>query len=201
MGVKGAQAREKNPMWKGGRSVASNGYVLVRVGTDHHLADVRGYAYEHRLVAEKKIGRRLLPTEDVHHRDGNKQNNAPENLDVVTRAEHRFEHREKESGLRKPGEANATIPCGCGCGEKLAKYDTGGRPRTIITGHNSKSQASPTRYAILAALANGPLQRADLIAKTGLTKQAVAVGLTKLKKSGRIESCGRGRWQLPEQKP
>ena len=48
---------KKNGMWKGGRSVASNGYVLIRVGMDHHLADVRGYAYEHRLVAEKKIRR------------------------------------------------------------------------------------------------------------------------------------------------
>lgn len=28
---------EKNGMWKGGRSTASNGYVLVRVGRDHHL--------------------------------------------------------------------------------------------------------------------------------------------------------------------
>lgn len=42
--------------WKGGRSIASNGYMLVRVGLSHHLADVRGYAYEHRLVAEQKIG-------------------------------------------------------------------------------------------------------------------------------------------------
>lgn len=44
-------------MWKGGRSIASNGYVLVRVGKKHHLADVRGYAYEHRIVAEQKLGR------------------------------------------------------------------------------------------------------------------------------------------------
>lgn len=39
-----------NPNWRGGRSVASNGYMLVRAGVGHHLADVRGYAYEHRLV-------------------------------------------------------------------------------------------------------------------------------------------------------
>lgn len=63
----------KNGIWKGGRSVASNGYVLVRVGVEHHLADVRGYAYEHRLVAEEKIGRRLRDDEHVHHVDGDKQ--------------------------------------------------------------------------------------------------------------------------------
>src|SRR4051812_41815968 len=50
------QNREDNPNWRGGRSIASNGYIIVRVGVGHHLADVRGYAYEHRLVAEQKLG-------------------------------------------------------------------------------------------------------------------------------------------------
>lgn len=48
-----------NPNWRGGRSVTEHGYVIIHVGIKHHLADVRGYAYEHRLVAEKKVGRRL----------------------------------------------------------------------------------------------------------------------------------------------
>lgn len=83
-----------NGFWKGGRSVASNGYVLIRVGKGHHLADVRGYAYEHRLVAEEKLGRRLAPKELVHHIDGNKQNNHPSNLEVEpSHAHHRKEHR------------------------------------------------------------------------------------------------------------
>jgi hypothetical protein len=38
------QFRENNSNWKGGRLIASNGYVLVRVGIGHHLADVRGAA-------------------------------------------------------------------------------------------------------------------------------------------------------------
>ena len=79
---------KKNGMWKGGRSVASNGYVLIRVGMDHHLADVRGYAYEHRLVAEKKIGRKLKRGEQVHHINGDKTDNRPENLDVMRSAAH-----------------------------------------------------------------------------------------------------------------
>lgn len=49
----------ENYMWKGGRAVTSHGYVLIRVGAEHHLADVRDYAYEHRLVAAEKLGRRL----------------------------------------------------------------------------------------------------------------------------------------------
>ena len=38
------QYREKNSNWRGGRSLASNGYILLRVGIKHPLADVRGYA-------------------------------------------------------------------------------------------------------------------------------------------------------------
>lgn len=49
----------------------------------------RGGRHEHRVVAEEKIGRRLMPGEIVHHRDHNKKNNDPENLDIMASlAEH-----------------------------------------------------------------------------------------------------------------
>jgi HNH endonuclease len=129
---------EKNGIWKGGKTIASNGYVLVRVGTEHHLADVRGYAYEHRVVAEKKLGRALTPGEQVHHIDGNIQNNSPENLEVVASlAHHRVKHRTAGKALRMPGEDNPLIECTCGCGQHLAKYDKTGRPRKFISGHNT----------------------------------------------------------------
>lgn len=75
-----------------GRSVTGHGYVLIRVGKRHHLADVRGYAYEHRLVMEEKLGRRLAAGELVHHLDGNQANNDPRNLAVETRASHLKHH-------------------------------------------------------------------------------------------------------------
>ena len=45
--------------------------------------------HEHRVVAEQKIGRALLPGEVVHHWDTNKLNNDPRNLAVlVSQSEH-----------------------------------------------------------------------------------------------------------------
>ena len=47
-----------------------------------------GYVAVHRDVASKKLGRPLRPNEVVHHRDGNKLNNRPSNLQVMTRKQH-----------------------------------------------------------------------------------------------------------------
>ena len=130
--------REKNPSWKGGRTVTQHGYVLIKVGTEHHLADVRGYAYEHRLNAEQVLGRRLEKGELVHHIDGNRQNNDPTNLEVVSsNCDHYIYHRKKRRyPLKTPSEKNIEIQCGCGCGSSLMKYDNQNRPRRFISGHN-----------------------------------------------------------------
>lgn len=52
----------------------------------------RNGRHEHRIVAEQKIGRPLNPGEIVHHIDGNILNNQPENLEVMTQAEHMRRH-------------------------------------------------------------------------------------------------------------
>ncbi len=142
MGLSG----NKNPNWRGGRTISSHGYVLIRVGVEHHLAAVNGYAYEHRLVAEKKLGRRLRKGEIVHHVNGDKQDNDPENI-AVTRdiAEHLCAHRSPESMLRKPGEDNPTVECECGCGARFAKYDAEGRPRRFVSGHNMMLESKAGR--------------------------------------------------------
>jgi hypothetical protein len=192
--VNRSQMREANSNWRGGRSVASNGYVIVRVGVDHHLADVRGYAYEHRLVAEQKAGRRLRPGEQIHHINGNKQDNRPENIVIVSGiAEHRVHHRKKQVGLRLPGEANPMICCGCGCGDSLLKFDESGRPRRYISGHNDHE--SPSQDAVLAAFGEVAVTIRELQQVTGLSLNCVKGCLTKLRKRGCAERIGYGVWR------
>lgn len=72
----------RNQAWNGGRHIEKpEGYVLIHC-PDHPHASKKGYVREHRLVMEKHIGRYLLPSEVVHHRDDNPGNNAIENLEL-----------------------------------------------------------------------------------------------------------------------
>ena len=141
-------ARPANQTLGRGRTFASQGYILVRVGKSHHLADYRGYAYEHRVEAEKKLGRKLLAGEKVHHADTNKRNNEHDNLIVVSGdAEHAVHHRrvDRKVPLRTPGQENPIIDCACGCGARISRYDASNRPRRFVTGHNNYAQRRKPR--------------------------------------------------------
>ena len=52
---------------------------------------------EHRLVVERREGRKLSPDEVVHHVDHDRFNNDPDNLLVLSRSEHARLHPERRS--------------------------------------------------------------------------------------------------------
>lgn len=71
--------------WRGGRSPRSSGYVSVKIADDHpriNMATKSGHIMEHRLVMADYLGRDLLPTENVHHVNGQKDDNRLQNLEL-----------------------------------------------------------------------------------------------------------------------
>jgi len=85
---------ENNPAWRGGRKIGKGGYIYI-YQPNHPRATVNNYVLEHRLVMENHMGRILEQNEIVHHKNENKKENVPENLDVCTQNTHAKIHNLK----------------------------------------------------------------------------------------------------------
>lgn len=59
---------------EGTRAPGGSGYFVVKVG--------KRWVLEHRHIMEKKLGRSLEPHERVHHKNGNRADNRPQNLEL-----------------------------------------------------------------------------------------------------------------------
>lgn len=108
--VKRNQTGPNNDSWKGGRIENAAGYIMIRMPEHPRAKANQGYVFEHNIVAEKKIGRYLLffgsghlDSEIVHHKNENKKDNSPENLEVMTYSEHSKIH----NFIRRGGSSNA----------------------------------------------------------------------------------------------
>jgi len=74
--------------WKGGRRKDRFGYIQIWM-PEHPNAKMKGYIHEHRLVMSNHLKRPLNSWEFVHHRNGIKDDNRIENLELMTKKIHR----------------------------------------------------------------------------------------------------------------
>lgn len=97
-GLKG----DKNASFKSDKRISRYGYIQIRV-LEHPFRDKSDFVFEHRLVAEKYLlnennsveinGKLYLsPNYVVHHKNFDRMDNRPENLEVLTKCEHQRLH-------------------------------------------------------------------------------------------------------------
>ena len=80
--------------------VDKDGY-LRRYAPDHPFANGRKEIQVHVIVMEQYIGRRLFPSECVHHKNEIKTDNRIENLELQQRGAHSSLHRKHDVQYRK----------------------------------------------------------------------------------------------------
>lgn len=70
----------KSYRWKGGILTDRNGYIYEYC--PNHPSTVNVHVPQHRLIMEKKVGRYLFKHETVHHKNGIRNDNRIENLEL-----------------------------------------------------------------------------------------------------------------------
>ena len=81
--------------WSGKNRPSATGFVMNKAGykllwmPDHPQShSQKGYIFEQRWVVQQKIGRPLTRAEVVHHKNGIKNDNRPENLELMLKGDH-----------------------------------------------------------------------------------------------------------------
>lgn len=90
---------KSNPNWRGGKTTTRGGYIRIRVNA--HKVASKAYRLEHHVNWEKAHGKPLPKGWVVHHFNGIKDDNRPENLLGISRRDHHTQHRAYEARIRQ----------------------------------------------------------------------------------------------------
>jgi hypothetical protein len=99
------------------RILGADGYVHLKVGSDHPMAHKNGWAREHRVMMSERLGRVLKPSEVVHHKNDERTDNRIGNFELKGAGVHTGEHKHRK-GTGKPT---------CGKGHPWTIYPSGRR--------------------------------------------------------------------------
>lgn len=91
-----------------------NGYIIVKC-PDHPKSFKNGWYFEHIIIIEEHLGRRLHSWETVHHINEIKTDNSLDNLFVCSRIEHDKAHDMKTVSrykLKPSWDGKECIKCG-----------------------------------------------------------------------------------------
>lgn len=105
-----AHRGSRSSTWKGGAFVFPDGYVSVTM-PDHPRTHANGYVFEHRLVMERHLGRRLTRAEVVHHINGDRRDNRIGNLRLMSRGEHAALHLKGTRPEDRPRQSRVPREC------------------------------------------------------------------------------------------
>ena len=97
---------EKHFRWNGGRCKdIHSGYVKVLL-PEHPRASQDGYVPEHIIIAEKSLGKFLPDKAVVHHINGIRDDNRPQNLVVCENSGYHQTLHRREKALKASGHAS-----------------------------------------------------------------------------------------------
>lgn len=139
---------ELHPNYSGGRYVPKGNDYVTTLQPGHKRAH-RGRVKEHILVAEKMIGGELPAGAEIHHENGNKQDNRPENLVVCPTRKDHMVREAKARRLRDLGSLELRRCTNC---EKVKPIDQFHRSKANWDGRNGTCKECACARAKAAAM-------------------------------------------------